>query len=151
MKYPTISSHVIGAPNKDRRPDANQPLDKSIIIVDDDEDIRHHLSVTLHKDGWTVLAAKNGTEALTLFHSHRVDVVLTELFLPGLSGIEIMDRLLSIDRNLPVIIFTSYPTLERCRASMRSGATDFLQKLCSSAEIKRVLTDALDKRRDNIR
>lgn len=59
-------------------------------------------------EGYDVVSASNGRDALALFQQHRPQLVVTDILLPGMNGIELMERMLEIDRNLPIIVHSAY-------------------------------------------
>ncbi|MBI1387068.1 MAG: response regulator [bacterium] len=112
----------------------------AILIVDDEQMIRELLVDILSSAGnYRILTAANGEEALHVFTNHEVDLVLTDLRMPGMSGIELLAELRRIKEDIPVIILTGYGRREDVIEALRLGASNFLMK---PQEIKLVHTVA---------
>lgn len=99
---------------------------KQILIVDDEPKMRRVLEIMLQKLGHRVLSASNGREALTLFGSSSVDLVVTDLLMPDVDGIELLAQLRAQQTAVPVIIITAHGTIETAVAAMKHGAFDYL-------------------------
>ncbi|MFQ5797073.1 MAG: sigma-54-dependent transcriptional regulator [Bacteroidota bacterium] len=99
-----------------------------ILVVDDEKIIRESLSFILEKEGYDVSEAANGVEALKQLKQKPVDIVLTDLEMPEMKGIELLER---VTRQFPetfVIIITAYGSLETAIAALRNGAFDYILK-----------------------
>jgi len=79
-----------------------------ILIVEDQPHQRLLYEQELADEGYDVVSASNGRDALALFQQHRPQLVVTDILLPGMNGIELMERMLEIDRNLPIIVHSAY-------------------------------------------
>jgi CheY-like chemotaxis protein/phosphoribosyl 1,2-cyclic phosphodiesterase len=101
-----------------------------VLIVDDDEDLRILARKALMHAGHTVLEAESGEEGLELIESHKPDLLLLDLIMPGMDGFEVLRRLRASEtgRPLPVIVLTGRGDEESARSSFQFGATDFLIK-----------------------
>jgi len=99
-----------------------------LLVIDDEKNIREGLAEFLHGDGYDVVCAADGEEGWTRFISGDIDLVITDLKMPVLSGDELMRRILSRAPGFPVIILTGHGTVESAVAAMREGAWDFLSK-----------------------
>lgn len=118
----------------------------SILIVDDDQDLRESLREILSGEGYDVTLAKNGNEALEMVKGRDFDLLLLDLIMPGLSG---METLLLLHRQSPqirVILITAFSTIENAVEAMRQGADDYLTKPFKMADllttVRRVLEEA---------
>lgn len=100
----------------------------TILIADDEKNIVSGLKLAFEDDGYTVLGASNGIEAWDLITKNNVDLVITDLRMPGISGDELIRRITSSYPMLPVIALTGHGTIETAVESMRNGAIDFYTK-----------------------
>ena len=107
----------------------------SILVVDDELIVRDSLSDWLAEDGYNVATAKNGTEALSMVRKRDWDVLLVDLKMPGLSGLEVLSKVKEINPNIPVIIMTAYATVDTAVEAIKSGAYDYITKPFNPEEI----------------
>ncbi|MFW5652942.1 MAG: sigma 54-interacting transcriptional regulator [Planctomycetota bacterium] len=103
-------------------------MSQKILVVDDKELVRDSVATMLARTGWTVRSAADGQQALKLAAEERPDVVLTDLSMPAMDGISLLDRLRKMDENLPVILMTAYATVQTAVDAMKKGAFDYLTK-----------------------
>ena len=115
-----------------------------VLVVDDDEGVREFLVDVLESDGHRVYDARDGAEALALLgDGEPFDVILTDLRMPGMSGLELLERAVRLDPNAHVVMLTAYGSVENAVAAMRAGAFDYLQKPVESPEaLRRVVRRA---------
>jgi DNA-binding NtrC family response regulator len=99
-----------------------------VLIVDDEQIIRESIAYILRKDGFTVAEAENGRVALEKFTSNPFDVVVTDLEMPEMKGIELLEKVLATGAQTSVIIITAYGSLETAIAALRAGASDYILK-----------------------
>jgi DNA-binding NtrC family response regulator len=100
----------------------------NVLVVDDEKNIRQGLGKALEMDGYDVLLAENGQEALTLLSQDEVDLIVADLRMPKISGDELLKRVVETHPTVPVIILTGHGTIETAVQAMRDGAFDFLTK-----------------------
>jgi len=105
---------------------ANQT--KTILLADDDDGLRRVLEFQLSEAGYRVLTASDGAAALEIFTNDEIDCVITDLQMPKLSGLDLLDRLKVIRRETPVIVITAFGEIETAVAAMRAGAFDYVTK-----------------------
>lgn len=117
-----------------------------VLIVEDDELVRSGLAVNLERDGYRVSTAANGDEALALLARESVDLVLTDMVMDGVDGLELIRRVSARMPDLPVIVLTGHGTAANAVEAMRSGAADYLQKPAHPEEISRRIRNVLDAR-----
>ncbi len=103
-------------------------MEFSVLVVDDEKNIREGLGKALELDNYNVLLAPDGSKALEIINTSDVDLVITDLKMPGLSGQELLKQVASAYPTVPVIILTGHGTIETAVEAMRDGAFDFLTK-----------------------
>ncbi len=99
-----------------------------VLVVDDKEMMRDSVATTLQRTGLTVWTAPDAESALAAIAKKRPDAVVSDLKMPGLSGIELIDRIQELDDELPVILMTAFGTISTAVDAMRRGAFDYLTK-----------------------
>ncbi|MGQ9694568.1 MAG: sigma-54-dependent transcriptional regulator [Thermodesulfobacteriota bacterium] len=115
-----------------------------VLIVDDDQSMRYSLSRLLQIDGLEVMAGKNGEEALQLFAASKPDLVIMDIKMPGLSGLEVLKRIKEQDPKALVILMTAFGTTETAIEAMKFGAFDYILKPFAVPQIKRLVARALE-------
>jgi len=118
-----------------------------ILIADDDQDMAQLLGRLVHREGLTPLLAKDGKEALQLVRAGDPDVLLADLRMPGMDGMELMRKAKDLDPELPVILITGFAEVRGAVEAIRAGAHDFLAKPFEHPQVLRVLLRALNERR----
>ena len=121
---------------------------KNILVVDDDTGVRTVFSSILRKEGYRVTAVKNGYEAIKVIDEESFDLALVDLRMPGLDGIQVLERIRSRRPQTRVIIYSAYGLVEDAVEAMRKGATDYLNKPFSPNELELSVKKALEKSRD---
>ena len=99
---------------------------RQILVVDDEPKMRRVLEIMLQKMGHRVLGAGNGVEALALFGAHSIDLVITDLRMPEMDGIELLAALRAQASDVPVMVITAHGTIETAVAAMKHGACDYI-------------------------
>jgi DNA-binding NtrC family response regulator len=105
---------------------ANPPI--RLLIVDDDVQLRQALVRRLQRQGMTITEAGSGEEAITLAESHRWDVALLDLHLPGMTGVEVLEKLKAHQPELEALMLTAHSSMETAIQAMKRGAYDYLAK-----------------------
>lgn len=100
----------------------------TILIVDDEDIIRESLSFVLKKEGFEVLEAPNGKVALEIVRKEAIDLVLTDLEMPEMKGIELLEQVSVVSPETLVVIITAYGSIDTAIAALRSGAVDYVLK-----------------------
>ncbi|MCP4572076.1 MAG: sigma-54-dependent Fis family transcriptional regulator [bacterium] len=118
-------------------------MNPRILIVDDEVTIRASLAESLAADGYEVDPAESGEEALAKCHAGTYDLVVTDLRLPGVSGLDILQALRNQGNATPVIMMTAYGDVDTAVSAMRLGAYDFIRKPFKLSEIRRQVRAAL--------
>ncbi|MFB3826312.1 MAG: sigma-54-dependent transcriptional regulator [Bryobacteraceae bacterium] len=115
-----------------------------ILVVDDEESLRRVTEVQLQQSGFDTLTAASGQEALDLLQNRPVDLVLTDLKMPGMSGLELLKRVRAGYPEIAVIVVTAFGTIETAVEAMRAGAYDYITKPVHIDELKLTLGHALE-------
>jgi DNA-binding NtrC family response regulator len=118
-----------------------------LLLVDDDPAVRRSLSDTLSEEGHEVHAAENAREALSQLTEYAPDLILSDIRMPGMDGIELLERVKALAPSVDVILMTAYDDMPTVVRAMRQGAFDFLVKPLQLAELQAVLDRALGDRR----
>jgi DNA-binding NtrC family response regulator len=101
---------------------------RHIMVVDDDDDMRRELARIFQKRGYQVTACRGADEAFELLKTQDCDVVVTDLNMKGMNGVDLCDRVVQNWRDLPVIVVTGFGSMETAVATLRAGAFDFITK-----------------------
>ena len=102
--------------------------DSRMLIVEDDDVIRTFLRDVLTRDGYRVVEASDGTEAIGLIERQQFDIVVTDIVMPGVTGNEVVRAAKLSDANMPVIVITGLPSIRNTVILAQLGATDFISK-----------------------
>ncbi|MGH8590106.1 MAG: response regulator, partial [Gammaproteobacteria bacterium] len=116
---------------------------KRLLVIDDDARMRRVLQILAHKIGLDCAAVSGADEALASFHAERSDVVVTDLKMPGKSGVEFLRELRAIDGEVPVVVLTAHGTVATAVEAMKLGAVDYLQKPFDVDALELVIRRAL--------
>jgi DNA-binding NtrC family response regulator len=119
----------------------------NILVVDDEAAARTALAELLKSEGYAVETAADGFKALGRLETFAPDAVLTDLNMPGMDGVELMEKLKEHDAELPVVLMTASGAIETAVSAMRQGATDYLTKPLNFDELLIVLERALERTR----
>ncbi len=114
-----------------------------ILVVDDDPIILRLMRIRLVRLGYSVETALTAEEALVQFSLTPVDLVITDIHMPGMSGLDLIDRLQDTDATVPIIVITASVSGEDYLAAISAGAVDFLGKPVSSRELAAVVERCL--------
>jgi DNA-binding NtrC family response regulator len=118
----------------------------NILIVDDEQDILETLPEVLNKWGHRTSVAQNGNEGLALFAQRKTDFVITDMKMPGMDGMDLLQNILTLDKNAMVIFLTGYPSLDSAISAMRAGAYDYLVKPVNLDELKLRIERGLERK-----
>ncbi len=121
-------------------------MSHTLLVVDDDASNLSTLARILSREGYEVVQAASGREAMAELRSRPVDLVLTDLKMPGMSGIELLRAVRTVDHDVEVVVMTAYGTVESAVEAMKEGAYDFVSKPLKRVELLKVLAKALEKR-----
>jgi two-component system response regulator PilR (NtrC family) len=117
-----------------------------ILVVDDDRGMREFLEIMLTQEGYRVKCASGGKEALNLCKKHDFDLVITDLKMPKVDGIDFLKGVKNISPETMVILITAYASGESAVTAMQEGAYDYLEKNFDIEDLKGIVRDALDQK-----
>jgi len=118
---------------------------KVILIVEDDPAVGESIRLLLKKRGYAILLASNGKEALQLFRHEMVDLVITDLVMPKMDGIELLEAVKGLKPETEVIVISAQGTIEKAVQAMKLGVFDFIEKPINPKVISLVVERALEK------
>jgi two-component system NtrC family response regulator len=116
---------------------------QTILVADDDESLRRVLEFQLKESGYDVLTAADGLQAFELFTSNEAACIITDLRMPKLSGLDLLERIRAVDAEKPVIVITAFGEVETAVSAMRAGAFDYITKPFNKDEIFLTIEKAL--------
>jgi DNA-binding NtrC family response regulator len=119
----------------------------NILVVEDKDTMRNMLYETLTEEGYRVDAASNGRQAMDLVGNKSYDLVLTDLRMPEIDGLELLSKVKEFDADTSVIVMTAYGTIEDAVSAMKKGAFDFLTKPFDTGHLCMLVGRALENRR----
>jgi DNA-binding NtrC family response regulator len=119
-------------------------MNKSILIVEDEKILRISLTDALKEEGYTVLAATNGKDALAAIEQGIFSVIITDIRLPDISGMEVLRASMEIAAAVPVVMMTGYGNIKDAVESMRIGAFDYITKPFDLEEMFVTVSKALE-------
>jgi len=118
-------------------------MNKTILIVDDEKDLCTVLSDSLSQDRYRVVTAFNGKTALQIAKKEKPDLMLLDIKMPGMDGIEVLKKIKKMREELAVIMFTAFGTLETAREAMKLGAYDYVTKPVDLFLLKSLVKEVL--------
>lgn len=120
-------------------------MKKTILLVDDEADLREVLDISLSDSGYNVLTAENSTQALNILNDNDIPVVITDIKMPGIDGIELLRKIKSKNPETEVIMLTGHGDLELAIKSLKHEATDFITKPINDDALEMALQRAFEK------
>jgi DNA-binding NtrC family response regulator len=118
---------------------------KTILVAEDDPNVGESIRLLLKKRGYETLLASNGKEALSLFRQETVDLVITDLIMPKMDGIELLEEVKHLRPETEAIVISAQGTIEKAVQAMKLGAFDFIEKPINPRVISLVVERALEK------
>jgi len=118
---------------------------QTVIVVDDEKVIREGLKRLLLSEGYRVMTAENGRDALEVIRCEVIDVVLCDLKMPVMDAVEVLDAVRTTYPDLPVIVITGQGTIENADECMKKGAYDFVTKPFRTDYVLSVVKCAIDR------
>ena len=119
---------------------------KNVLIVDDDRDVLRMLEQLLSELEYHPYTALNGEEALKIIDKNPIDVVVSDLVMPEMNGMELLKRVKSRKGDVPFVMITGHPTIETAVEAIKKGAYDYLTKPFQVEEVQIKIDRALEKR-----
>jgi DNA-binding NtrC family response regulator len=119
----------------------------SILVVDDELSVRHSLTGWFKKDGYEVMAAENAAAALNLLRDHPFDVILMDIKMPGMDGMELQEQVCRVDPRITVIMITAFASVETAVQALKQGAFDYVTKPIDPDELSHLVRRAMERRR----
>ena len=115
-----------------------------ILVIDDDESLRRVLEYNLAQEGYAVLTAASGEQGLELLKKEGADLVLTDVRMSGMNGLQVMEEVRKLDAKIQVIILTAFGTIETAVEAMKAGAFHYISKPFNRDELKLTIRKALE-------
>ena len=114
----------------------------SILIVDDEESVRDSLYNWFIEDGYYVECAENAKKALTILQSDSFDIILADIKMPGMDGLEMLKRIKSLKSDAIVIIMTAFATVDTAVQALKDGAFDYVTKPFDPDDLSHLIRNA---------
>ena len=118
----------------------------NILIVDDEEDILETIPEVLKKWGHNPIVAKNGVEGIKKFKEYPIDFVITDMKMPEMDGLSLLEKVQKMEKQALVILLTGYPSLDSAITALRNGAYDYLVKPVNLDELKLRVERGLERK-----
>lgn len=119
---------------------------KHILVVDDEVEVRDTLKNVLQSLEYVPYAAASGAEALEIIKNNHIDVVLSDLYMPEMDGIELLKKIKMNDKRVVFLMITAHPTIETAVEAIKKGAYDYLTKPFHIEEVRLKINRALEKK-----
>jgi len=134
---------------RNRTPEPASPGDKAarILVVDDERSMRELLAIVLGREGYEVVAAENGRQALDELERRPVDLLISDIHMPDMTGLDVLRTAKGMNPDLAGIMVTAFASTETAIEALRMGAYDYIHKPFNVDELKIVVTGALERRR----
>src|SRR5207248_2732527 len=110
-----------------------------VLVVDDEANLRKVLAAMLRRDGFDVTVAADGDQGLAEFQKNGADIVVTDLVMPKLGGLELLRAVNNLDPEVPVIIITAHGTVDSAVEAIKLGAFDYITKPFDQTELSQVI------------
>lgn len=124
-----------------------KPEEIGILIVDDEASVRDSLYQWFKDDGYRVDTAADGVGALKKLQENSWDIILLDIKMPGMDGIELQNRIKQIDKDIVTIIITAYASVDTAIQALKEGAFDYVTKPVDPDDLSRLIRNAIEKRR----
>jgi len=114
----------------------------SILIVDDEESVRESLNLWFTEDGYQVACAENAKQALSILESDVFDIILTDLKMPGMDGLELLQRIKTLNKESIIIVMTAFATVDTAVRALKEGAFDYVTKPFDPDDLSHLIRNA---------
>lgn len=114
----------------------------SILIVDDEESVRESLNLWFTEDGYRVECAENAKQALSVLESDVFDIILTDLKMPGMDGLELLQRIKTLNKDSIIIVMTAFATVDTAVKALKEGAFDYVTKPFDPDDLSHLIRNA---------
>ena len=121
-----------------------------VLIADDEANLRKVLTALLKQDGHEATAVEDGIKALEVVERGEVDILITDLRMPGMTGLELLKKVRQRDPTLPVIVITAHGSVDTAVSALKAGAADYITKPFDKAELKQAVRKASALRESSI-
>lgn len=118
----------------------------TILIADDSIPFRNSMETILRREGYVTLTASDGAQSLRLLEENDVDLVLSDIRMPGMDGLTLLEQIRSRTPDIPVVLITAWPSVEFTLRALRAGARDFLTKPTSPADLLHIVKNQMKLR-----
>ncbi|RPH99350.1 MAG: response regulator [Calditrichaeota bacterium] len=118
----------------------------NILIVDDEPEILEQLPEIMKRWGHTAFIASNGFDALQVFEREPIDLILSDIRMPEMDGLQLLQKIQDIDKQCPVLFLTGYPSDDSAIEAMHSGADDYLVKPVNFDELQLRINKSLERK-----
>ena len=118
-----------------------------VLVVDDEKSIRNTFEIFLKKEHHSVFLAEDAAKAIDIINNNDIDIILTDIVMPKISGLELLDTINEKISDIPVIIMTGEPTLQTARKAVKDNAFDYLIKPISKDELLKAVDNAVAKKK----
>lgn len=145
MSSPGVSSASASDPGSPPAPRPASVGEVTVLVVDDEPSNLTSLKKIFERESFRVFTAENAKQALEVARSHRVQVVLTDLMMPGTNGVELLRALKEVTADTEVVLMTAYGTVETAVQAMREGAYDFVEKPLKRMNIVKTVRKAAER------
>jgi DNA-binding NtrC family response regulator len=115
-----------------------------ILVIDDESNARNALAEILREEGYSAETAADGFKGLSRFHEFSPDLVLTDLKMPGMDGVQLLEKIREVDPSVPVIVMTAFGAVDTAVAAMRAGAADYVTKPINTDELLLIVERSLE-------
>lgn len=122
-------------------------MNERLLVVDDEQSMREFLEIMLSGDGYQVTIAATGEDAYDMYRKEKQDLVLTDVRMPGMSGLDLIREVRAIDSVVPIIAITAYASADDAIRAVREGAYDYISKPFQIEDLRAVIRNALESRR----
>jgi DNA-binding NtrC family response regulator len=120
--------------------------EKYILVIDDEDDVLELLKELIEKMGYNALTASNAQEALDILDNTKVDVIISDLLMPEMDGIELLKRVKARKGDIPFLVITGHPTVETAVDAIKKGAYDYLPKPFQMQDVAIKINRAVEKK-----